>query len=68
MDLVQPNLSIQVSVIVHSMKLQLPTDENLMSIFFFFAVVVTESGCEILTAREGASKADMTWSLEAIQR
>jgi hypothetical protein len=35
---------------------------------FEHTMVVTETGVELLTARVGASRTEMVWSREAVQR
>lgn len=44
------------------------TRDGKRSAQFEHTFLVTETGCEILTARQGASRSEMAWSLEAVQR
>lgn len=44
------------------------TKDGRRSAQFEHTFLVTETGVEILTARQGASQTEMTWDLGAIQR
>jgi methionyl aminopeptidase len=44
------------------------TKDGKRSAQFEHTFLVTESGVEILTARQGASRTEMSWDLSAVQR